>query len=334
MIVAVIGTGRVGSAVVNELVRNHSIDQVAIVDRDLEKAIGLNADLINSNPDFKKKLCNCPYEWINDKVDIVILTAGVAQAKGQSREELLEKNLAITTDILSKIKLDRQLLIVVTNPVDTIALNAMRVTGLPPNKVIGFGGDLDSIRLKQLLALGTDKEAKKIEAHVIGGHGELAVPIYKNPPKWDKPLPVYFHPPDLVYVKPKEATLESTTASVRVFAKEIIERHDATVFGPAGRIGELVDDIAHNRKRVHDVSHFDKGEGVFVTWPCKIGKEGVIKPIELSLTENERLSYRKVVDHLKELDEKKVRPQFSEAAKKLEAGLTANATKQGTVKVH
>jgi len=326
MIVAVIGTGRVGSAVVNELARNDSIDHIGIIDRDLEKSRGLWADLINAKYEYQKKLYTGPYEWVKD-ADIVILAAGLPQVKGQSREDLLEKNLSITTEILSKITFKPSAkLVVVTNPVDTVSINAMRVSGLPPNQVIGFGGDLDVARLKQLLALGTDKEAKSINANVIGGHGELAIPVYRNPPSWEKPLPVSINPPEQVYMTPPKDVEASITSSTRQYAKEVIERHDATTFGPAVRISELVDDIIHNRKRVHHVSYFNKEKEVFLTWPCIIGKEGVIKPIELSLTEDEKTKLGNVVAHLKEIDEKKVRPQFSEAAKKLEERLNKNRT--------
>jgi len=324
MQVAVIGAGRVGGAVINELARNESIDYLGIMDRDLEKSRGLLADLINANPAYQKKLFTGPYEWAAD-ADIVVLCAGIAQNKGQSREELINQNLKITTEILSQIKFKPSAkLIVVTNPVDTISLNAMRVSGLPPQQVVGFGGDLDTLRLKQILehvsrlehASGKEvksfdanvKFIKSVNAHVIGGHGELAVSIYRD------------HPKD-----------PNIGLSVREYAMAVIERNGATMFGPSAKIGELVDDIIHDKKRLHHVSYFNKDEKVFLTWPCIIGKVGVIKTVELSLNEDEKTELRKVIAHLKELDEKKIRPEFAKAVGKLTQKIDENTTKKTEV---
>jgi|GEM_PF-2785335 L-lactate dehydrogenase len=326
MQVAVIGAGRVGGAVANELVRNDSIDYLGILDRNLEKSRGLWADLINANPSYLKKLFTGSYEWASD-ADIVILSAGIAQNRGQSREELLEQNLKITTEILSKIEFKPSAkLIVVTNPVDSISLNAMRFSGLPPQQIIGFGGDLDTLRLKLLLEHASRLEnapdklvrsfdanlkfIKSINAHVIGGHGELAISVYRN--------------------SPKDPGIES---SVKEYASAVIERTGATVFGPAAKIAELVDDIIHDRKKLHHVSYFNKDEGVFLTWPCIIGKAGVIKPLELSLNEDEKRELRNVIAHLKELDEKKIRPEFAKAARTLSQKLEASDSKHDFVRV-
>jgi L-lactate dehydrogenase len=287
MEVAVIGTGRLGSAVVEELVKNEKIDEILIINRDRNTSAGLRMDIMSSNSQYPEKLRVADYKDAG-KADIVILTAGKAQEKGQAREGLLTTNVIITEEILSKIKEFKPSakFIIATNPVDVICNKAMRLSGLPAGQVFGFGGDLDAERLKLLIASKTHKEANSIEAHIIGSHGELAIPITK------------------------EAIPFRTIRDMQQYAMDVIERIGATAYGPANKISELVDDIINDRKNMHHVSYFNKKEGIYETGPCIISKEGVAEIIELPLTTAEKREQEQVRTHLKQLDAMEIKPRF------------------------
>jgi malate/lactate dehydrogenase len=266
--VSIIGIGRVGAELAFCLMQNKKINKIFLIDRDdlIEKVKGIVLDISSAFPEshFKLKLAN--YDDVNNS-DLIVITAGVARKEGNvtTRDELLCFNKKIIDEIIKKLKPKKDtIIIVVTNPVDIISYYVFKSLNLNPNQIIGFGGSLDSNRLKYLLSLQTMK--KKISCFVIGEHGEGMIPIFDERVK----------------------NYEEIRKNLRNYASEVISRTGGTIYGPAFCLSELIDAIIRDKREVFCVSCYQEKDDLFIEWPCLIGKNGIMKKIDLQLNEKSK----------------------------------------------
>jgi len=277
MKVAVVGLGRVGSRIAFCLMDNKNIDEILLINRTMETSEGLFLELSSAFPELAKKIKVSYFEDAKD-ADIVIIASGIPQFPLQKRIELLKINEKIVNEVFDMIKLkDSAVILVVTNPVDIITYIAWKRSGLKPSQVIGFGGYLDTNRLRYLISKETGIDPSKVDCYVIGEHGEDQIPIFRED---------VLNKEEIIY-------------GVRNYIQDVISKIGASMFAPAKLVSNMVDSIINDEKKVFCVSHYDKKYDMYITWPCVIGRNGIIKTFELKLTDEELKSLKKLIDDRK-----------------------------------
>ena len=277
MKVAVVGLGRVGSRIAFCLMENKNIDEILLINRTMETAEGISLELSSAFPELAKKI-KVSYFEDAEKADIVIIDAGIPQFPLQKRIELFETNSRIVNDVLDRIKIRKDaIVIVVTNPVDLIAQLVWKRLDLSPSQVIGFGGYLDTNRLKLLISKETGKDTDKIQCYVIGEHGEGQIPVFRED---------VLNREEIVY-------------GVRNYVLDVISKIGASMFAPAKSTCDMVDAIIKDEKKEFCVSYYEEKYEMYVTWPCIIGRKGIIKPQKIKLTTEEMNDFNKLIEKRK-----------------------------------
>lgn len=230
--------------------------------------------------------------------DIIVVTAGFARSPGMTREDLLNKNARILRDICLSIKklAAGSIVIVVTNPLDLMTLFTLKSTGFDPAKILGMGPTLDASRFANLISRELNISVNDITACVIGSHGEGMIPL----PGFTTVKGVAL---DEVMDDVKIGTLIQKTLNR---GKEIVSllASGSAYFAPSAAIAEIVRVIAKDEKRVLGVSAYLNGEyaikDVCAGVPCRLGRDGIEKIIELDLNSREKESLYAAAAKLKE----------------------------------
>ena len=239
---------------------------------------GLNVNLIGTNN----------YEDTKNS-DVVIITAGVPRKPGMSRDDLLETNLKITKQVAEGIKNNspNTFVICITNPLDVIVMALQKYSGLPPNKVVGMAGILDSSRFKYFLSQELRVPVRSIKTLVLGGHGDTMVPMPDHTTVDGKSLR------ELI----KKDVLESIINRTRKGGAEIIKflQKGSAFYAPAASGVEMAESYLKDlKKTLPCAAHLDGQYGVsnlYAGVPVIIGKKGVEKIIELNLSEAEKQKF-------------------------------------------
>jgi malate dehydrogenase len=215
-----------------------------------------------------------------------------------TRRDLLEKNIAIVKNVTQEVasRSPRTIVIVVTNPMDLMAYLVWSVGGFPKQRVIGMGGGLDSARFRSFIALELNVSVENVHAFVLGGHGDQMVPM----PRYSTVggIPIL----DLMSREQIDSLVERT----RFGGVEIVNflKTGSAYVAPSAAIVEIVESILLDKKKIIPCAvYLEKEygvEGLFVGVPVKIGRSGAEEVLEIKLTEEERESFMKSVDHVKE----------------------------------
>lgn len=234
--------------------------------------------------------------------DIVVVTAGIARKPGMSREDLIEINAKIIKAIIPEVVKysPNCILIIVTNPLDAMVQLAYKLSGFPKNKVVGMAGVLDTARFRTFIAQELKVSVNDVEAMVLGGHGDLMVPLVNYCKVKEKPI---------TQLLPKEK-IDSIVQRVRGGGAEIVNllKTGSAFFAPGLAIIEMVESILKDQKKILPCAALLEGEysidGIFAGVPVKLGTNGVEEIIELKLTEDENTAFKKSVEHVRELVKK------------------------------
>jgi len=236
--------------------------------------------------------------------DIVIITAGLARKPGMSRADLLEKNSSIISFVTQRVVKysPAAFLLVVTNPLDAMTYLVKQVSGFPKNRVMGMAGVLDAARMRYFIAQELEVSVADVTAFVLGGHGESMVPLARCSTVSGIPLSALMSPEKI------EAIIERT----RNGGAEIVSflKTGSAFYAPAAAVGQMVEAILKDKKRILPVSALLEGEygisNCYVGVPVKLGGQGVEEVIELDLLPDERSalgrshqSVRSLVERLK-----------------------------------
>jgi len=272
MKIAIIGTGRVGSTTAFCLAQKNNFDELVLINRTKEKTQNLKMELMSSFPGLGNKIKSGDYKDAND-ADIVLISCGVYGApKGQN---LCDVNGPMIEEIMSKLNLKKESkLIVITTPVDRTVLVALKKSGLPNNQVIGFGGQLDVKRLKWVICNAIGNFENDFEAHYIGEHGNRGIPVFD------------------VNVPNKEGVAKQSKG----FFMQHISGSGIAYYAPAREISILIDALTKEQETVLDVSYYNEKEQIFITWPCKINKDGIKEAIELNLSEEQKKEFDGLIE--------------------------------------
>ena len=292
--VSIVGDGAVGSSIAFALSSGHAVNEIVIVDLNHEKAEGDALDIADgmSLVSVPKTIRAGFYEDIAGS-HIVVIAAGAAQKKGETRLDLLKKNASIVRDVAKNIKpyLDEgSIVLVVSNPVDILTDLVARELGIPHKRVIGSGTVLDTSRLKVALAKEAGVDPRSVHAFVIGEHGDSEVPLFSSASIGGLPLHLY-----LQREGKDPSVLRKIHESVRDAAYEIIKKKGATYYAVALGVARIVSAVLNDEGSVLTVSSYLEdlgGEGgVYLSLPAVVsgaGIEKVLLPV-LSAEEKEAL---------------------------------------------
>ena len=292
--VAIIGCGFVGSSSAFALMQSGLFSEMVLIDADVNRAEGEALDISHGLPFAKPmKIYAGSYEDIADAA-IVIVTAGAGQKPGETRLDLVKKNVEIFKSIIPEIaKQDfHGILLIVANPVDILTYVAAKLSKLPQGRVFGSGTVLDSARLKYLLGEHLDVDNRSVHAFIIGEHGDSEMAAWSSANVSGIPLNDFCEMRG--YFKHEES-MKKILEEVKNSAYEIIEKKHATYYGIAMSVRRICEAIIRDEKSILPVSSIQKGEygieNVALSIPAIVGREGVEKvvPIKLSDTEKEEL---------------------------------------------
>lgn len=302
--VAVIGCGFVGAACAFAIMQSGLFSEMVLIDSDIAKAEGEALDINHGVPFAKPiKIYAGDYDDIKNS-SLIIITAGVSQKNGKTRLDLIKENLSIFKSIISEIKKRsfNGILLIVSNPVDILTTISVKLSGLGENQVIGSGTVLDTARLKYELGNYLNVDSRSVHAFIIGEHGDSEIAAWSSANVSGIPLNKFCEMRG--YYNHNEAT-KKIAESVKNSAYKIIEKKKATYFGVAMAVKRIVEAIIRNEKSILPVSHMIKGnfgiEGICLSMPAIVGKDGVECSVPIQLNEEEILKLQKSAKILQEI---------------------------------
>lgn len=300
--VAIIGCGFVGSSSAFALMQSGLFSEMVLIDADVNRAEGEALDISHGLPFAKPmKIYAGGYEDIADAA-IVIVTAGTGQKPGETRLDLVKKNVEIFKSIIPEIaKQDfKGILLIVANPVDILTYVAAKLSKLPQGRVFGSGTVLDSARLKYLLGEHLDVDNRSVHAFIIGEHGDSEIAAWSSANVSGIPLNDFCEMRG--YFKHEES-MKKILEEVKNSAYEIIEKKRATYYGIAMSVRRICEAIIRDERSILPVSSIQKGEygieNVALSIPAIVGREGVEKVVPIKLSDTEKKELIKSAETLK-----------------------------------
>ncbi len=284
--VTVIGAGNVGGTLAHRIVETNLAD-VVLCDIVQGKPQGMALDLMQANA-----IAQIDHQIIgtNDYADtknsdVIVLTAGLPRKEGMSRNDLLRINASIVKDVVEKAIAysPEAILIVVTNPLDVMTYLAWQVSGLPTHRVMGMAGVLDAARFQTFIGMELEISVADINAMVLGGHGDLMVPL----PRFSTVNGV---PITELITKEAIARLVERTRNGGAEIVKLIQNGSA-YFAPSAAAYVMVEAILNDRHRIVPVAAYLAGEyglnNIFMGVPVQLGRQGIKKAIQLPLNDYE-----------------------------------------------
>ena len=291
--IMIVGTGNVGASIAFALMNQRTaVNEVVLTDIIAKDAVGEAMDLRDAlavAPSYVK-ISNGTYKDAKD-CDVVVITAGAAQKPGETRMELLKKNVNILKGMVEQIMASGfdGIFLVVTNPMDVLTYFTMKFSGLPAEKVIGSGTVLDSARLRTRIAGYLNVNPKSVHAYQIGEHGDSELTLWSLA--------------DMGGQKVTEMLPKTVQKDISEFVKneayDIIENKGATYYGIATCVVQILNTILNDEMRVLPVSSYDSFSKVSFGFPSVVGRAGIIRRLDLKLSEKEGLALQKSINALK-----------------------------------
>ena len=292
--IAIIGCGFVGSASAFALMQSGLFSEIALLDADRNRAEGEALDISHGVPFVGNvRVYAADYDDITD-AGIIVVTAGAAQKPGETRLDLVHKNVAIFRSIIPELKKrDYQgILIIVSNPVDVLTLAALRMSGFPENRVFGSGTVLDTARLKTELGRHLSVDSRSVHSFILGEHGDSEIVAWSSANVSGVPLSDFC---EMRGFHQHEEAMQRIAESVKNSAYEIIEKKHATYYGIAMSVVRICRAVVMNERSILPVSSMMHGEygveGLALSMPAVVGADGVETrvPVVLSVPEQEAL---------------------------------------------
>jgi L-lactate dehydrogenase len=275
-----------------------------MIDADMEKAEGEAMDISHGIPFARQmKIYAGTYDDVTD-AGIVIITAGANQKPGETRLDLVNKNVGIFKSIIPEITSRNfdGILLVVANPVDILTRVAQKLSGLPENRVIGSGTVLDTGRLKYRLSEHLNVDSKSIHAFIIGEHGDSEIVAWSSANVSGVPLSNFCEMRG--HFEHREAENE-IAENVKNSAYDIIQRKRATYFGVAMAVKRICEVIVRNEKAILPIStamHGEHGiEDIVLSMPCVVGSSGIENQIPIVMSDEEIARLQESAKILKEI---------------------------------
>lgn len=300
--ITVVGAGNVGATTAQRLFERGYADIVLV---DIVEGLpqGKALDMLESGPvlgtDSTIKGTNSYEDTAGS--DVVIITAGIARKPGMSRDDLLFTNMDIVGGVAKEIAKYSPgcVLIVVSNPLDAMAQQALEVTGFPRERVVGMAGILDTARFRSFLAEEVNASVEDVQAYVLGGHGDTMVPLVQSTNVAGVPISQLL----------AKDVLDPIVQRARDGGAEIVGllKTGSAFYAPSAAVAQMVDSIILDKKRILPCAAFLQGEyginDLYIGVPVKLGEKGIEEIIEVELSKEEKSSLGNSAEAVKELVE-------------------------------
>lgn len=288
--VIIVGNGAVGSSYAFNLVTSELVQEIGIIDINHEKAVGDAMDLSDSLAyTSPKHIYGATYDDCHD-ADLVVVTAGAPQKEGETRLDLVNKNLKIMKSIIESIMKSGfdGLLLIASNPVDIMTQAAFKLSGLDASKVIGSGTALDSARFRKEIAYFLDVDARNVHGYIMGEHGDSEFPVWSHTNVGGLSIFEWLKDNENI----DEETLVNTFFKVKNAAYEIIKRKGATYYGIAVTLTRITRAIFNDENAIMPLSVYVDGlygiNDTYLGVPAVINRQGIKHIIEIQLNESEQ----------------------------------------------
>jgi len=293
--IVVVGVGAVGSTTAYTLLLRQRMDELVLIDANKEKAIGDALDM-NHGLAFlgKAKVWAGGYEDCAD-ADIIIITAGVAQKPGESRVDLLKRNIAIFESITEQVlKFNKDgILLIASNPVDVMSYFTWKKSGWPSQRVIGSGTLLDTARFRYLIGEKLAIDPRSVHAHIIGEHGDSELAVWSHTNVAGSEIELNEEDRNYIFRNTRDA------------AYRIIEAKGATYYAIALALDRICTAILKNEASVLNVSTLLKNyhgiDDVYLGVPSIVDRSGVREVLQFNIKQDEQELLRKSANKIKEL---------------------------------
>lgn len=302
--IAVIGAGRVGSTFAYTLAASGVAREIVVVDANADRAQGEAMDIAHAVPFFSPVSVVAGDLAAAAGAAVTVIAAGAAQREGEKRPALLRRNVEVLRGIVEEVVRANPegLLLIATNPVDALTYAALRLSRLPPAKVIGSGTVLDTARLRAELAAHYDVDSRNVHAYVLGEHGDSEVVAWSAATLANVQLHEYCRLADMTCT-PQDMT--AIGARVRDAAYEIIRRKGATNFAIAAALTRVVEAVLRDEASVLTVSTLVEGhygiEDVCLSLPAVLGAGGVRRVLPIPLAEPEIAALRRSAEAVRDV---------------------------------
>ncbi|MBT3444660.1 MAG: malate dehydrogenase [Flavobacteriaceae bacterium] len=304
MKVTIVGAGNVGASCAEYIAIKSIASEVVLLDIKEGFAEGKALDLMQTATTlgFNSRITGVTNDYSATKdSDVVVITSGVPRKPGMTREELIGINAGIVQFVSSSIleHSPNTIIVVVSNPMDTMTYLTLKATGLPKNRVIGMGGALDSSRFKTYLSLALDKPANDIQGMVIGGHGDTTmIPLTRFASYNGTPVSQHL----------TDKAMEQVAASTMVAGATLTKLLGTSAwYAPGASVAYLVDSIVNDQKRMIPCSVMLEGEyqqeDLCIGIPCIIGKNGLESIVDVQLNEKEQDKFNQSAAAVKSMNE-------------------------------
>ena len=288
--VAMIGCGFVGAACAFSIMQSGLFSEMVLIDADKSKAEGEALDISHGVPFAKPiNIYAGDYDDIKD-ASMIIITAGANQKPGETRLDLVKKNISIFKSIIPQIK-ERNyngILLIVANPVDILTTAAIKLSGLPENRVLGSGTVLDTARLKHELGKHLNVDSRSVHAFIIGEHGDSEIAAWSSANVSGIPLNKFC---EMRGHFNHDESMDKISEDVKNSAYEIISKKHATYFGIAMAVKRICEAIVRDEKSILPVSSIMHGEygieGLSLSMPAIVGKNGIETHVPIQLNSEE-----------------------------------------------
>jgi malate dehydrogenase len=305
--IALIGAGNIGGTLAH-LIGLKELGDVAFFDVFGGVAAGKALDIMQSGPveGFDSHMVGGSDYAAIAGADVVIVTAGFPRQPGMSRDDLVAKNAEVIASVAEGIKTHcpNAFVIVITNPLDAMVWVMQQKSGLPPEKVVGMAGVLDSSRFRLFLAEEFGVSVQDVTAFVLGGHGDTMVPLVRYSAVAGIPVP------DLIKMGwTTQAKIDAIVARTANGGGEIVKllERGSAFYAPAASAVAMAESYLKDKKRVLPCAAMLTGQygvsGLYVGVPVVIGAAGVEKIIEIELNEAEQAAFKKSCASVEELIE-------------------------------
>ncbi|RVT77583.1 malate dehydrogenase [Flavobacterium sufflavum] len=304
MKVTIVGAGNVGATCADVISYRGIASEVVLLDIKEGFAEGKALDIMQCATDtgFNTRVIGVTNDYSKTaNSDVVVVTSGIPRKPGMTREELIGINAGIVKLVVENIlKYSPDTIIVmVSNPMDTMTYLALKSTGLPKNRIIGMGGILDSSRFRTYLSLALDKPANDVSGMVIGGHGDTTmIPLTR--------LASYNGIPVSQFLS--EEVLQKVAADTMVGGATLTGLLGTSAwYAPGASVAFLVDSILNDQKRMIACSVYVEGEygqnDICIGVPCIIGKNGVEEIFDIQLNDQEKALFAKSADAVRAMND-------------------------------
>jgi malate dehydrogenase len=298
--ITVIGAGNVGATAAQRIAEKELAREVVLIDvvEGIPQGKGLDQWETSPIEGFDSRVVGSNgYEEAAGS-GIFVVTAGIARKPGMSRDDLLNTNAGIVRSVCENIKrvAPDSIVIVVSNPLDVMCYVAKEATGFPRERILGMAGVLDTARYRSFLALELDCSVEDIQAMVLGGHGDTMVPLISYTTVSGIPIT------QLV----GRDRLNAIVERARTGGAEIVQylKTGSAYYAPSAAAVQMAESIVRDKKRILPCSAWLEGEygmkGLFLGVPCKLGRKGLEKIIEVELTPEERTALEKSAEAVRE----------------------------------